>query len=99
MNWPTFCTENYSIISPANADVLIVLDIRRNTKEEQTELHRRQRYHTQHYRALLVTHPDKGNMVLARSGNAFCSTPGTAFRLLLDWTCELVAQKVDRDYK
>ncbi|CAD0030301.1 unnamed protein product [Aureobasidium pullulans] len=92
--------ENYRLISPANADALIIIDYRKKTQEELNELrYRGFKNLSHHYCALLVTHPSKGNKVLAQGTDATTITPEASLRVLLEWTCENVAGVIAAKYK
>ncbi|CAD0040893.1 unnamed protein product [Aureobasidium pullulans] len=92
--------ENYRLISPANADALIIIDYRKKPQEELNELRYRGITNlSHHYCALLVTRPSKGNKVLAQGTDATMITPEASLRVLLEWTCENVAGVIAAKYK
>ncbi|CAD0018539.1 unnamed protein product [Aureobasidium pullulans] len=89
--------ENYRLISPANADTLIIIEYRQKTQEELNDIpYQYAGMLTHHYCALLVTHPSKGNKVLAQGTHV---TPEASLRVLLAWTCENVAGVIAAKYK
>lgn len=92
--------ENYRLISPANADTLIIIEYRKKTPEESRKINYQGFNNLNHqYCALLVTHPSKGNKVLLQGAHPTIITPEASLRVLFELTCESVAGVIAAKYK